>query len=158
MTCFNICSGLWHCCHCVWLLKRYWKLPKWHGTKVLNGEVKSLIIIISPLPISLPSLARPSCALPLSFCTTSPCSLLPVTWVSCKVLERLCFLLSQGLGSLYSLSLMPHLFSPLSSGITSTGEGFPVREACPSSCPNQVFCYTSSKDSIVFLQSASLSM
>lgn len=66
MTCLHMCRGLWHCVY------GYWKLPKWHGTWGLNGEVKSLIIIISPLPISLPSLARPLCALPLSFCTTPP--------------------------------------------------------------------------------------
>ena len=117
------------------------QLPKWRGTHEVNGEVRVLLTATAPQPISLPSLATSRSFTPimlspflLAFCTS-------VSWVSFLVLERLCFLLSQGCGCLCLQWSPPSASSVLAAQLRNH---LPVRAACPGSCPGQVLCHVSS--------------
>lgn len=135
---------------------------------MLNDEgVRVLLAIVPPFPQphTLTIVGQGLAPSPFHFTPLAPCSLR-----SCYMsfLDKLCFLVSwpwlvvaslcNALCPLPFFKLMPHLSSPLNSRIPSSGEGFPIGEACPSSCPSPVLHYMSSTDSIALLPSTSLSM
>ena len=139
---FYIFTNTW--CFCLFQLPLWWICivsSLLFFCTCINGEVRVLLTATAPQPISLPSLAT-SCSFtpimlspfPLALCTS-------VSWVSFLVLERLCFLLSQGCGC-------PCLqWSPPSASSVLTAQlrnHLPVRAACPGSCPGQVLYHVSS--------------
>lgn len=86
--------------------KTYWRYSSLTAVLTITGQVPSIDLhVLSPSPLAL--------------CTC-------ITWVSCNVLGRLCFLLSYGLGP----------WMPLSVLVSTTGLLFPQGSAQESS-PNQ---------------------